>query len=539
MPDNTINWGQGTVNNTNDWGGAKANSANSFGAVYENSPSGDTNIVGGTALSITYSASAYCDGIGDTPQPTVAGNTGAGTFSSTAGLTINSSTGVIDVDASTKGATYVVTYTDTDSDIATANVTLNDLDNASFSYSASSYTQADADPTPTITGLTGGTFSGTSGLVINSTTGEIDLSASTIASHTVTYSTSSSGSSVCPNTSTFSLAVTAAYSPFQMQFDTSGGKTITIPGTVGSSFTVDWGDGNTTTETGGDISHTYDSGIATSIVSIGAQGDTGAFGGLRFNNGGSKTDLLEIQQWGSIDFITLFLGFYGCSNMQITATDSPNLLLSGSGSSTSFQQIFFNCTALTGNSYMNNWDVSNVTNMFYAFANTAFNADISNWDVSNVTSFSRCFQGCSNFNQDISSWDMSSVTDASFMLYYATSFDQPIGSWDLTSATNLYQMLIGASSFNQNIGGWSLRTASTPNMGYLLFGTTSMSNANSTDSVVGWANYVYNNTAPFNVSLTNSNINAKFEGTRSGGANFATAADAKTYLTTTAGWTIN
>lgn len=211
MPDNTINWGQGTVNNTNDWGGAKANSANSFGAVYDDSPSGDTNIVGGTALSITYSASAYCDGIGDTPQPTVAGNTGAGTFSSTAGLTINSTTGVIDVDASTKGATYVVTYTDTDSDIATANVTLNALDNAAFSYSASSYTQADTDPTPTITGLTGGTFSGTTGLVINSTTGEIDLSASTIASHTVTYSTSSSGSSVCPNTSTFSLAVTASF----------------------------------------------------------------------------------------------------------------------------------------------------------------------------------------------------------------------------------------------------------------------------------------------------------------------------------------
>jgi len=96
-----------------------------------------------------------------------------------------------------------------------------------------------------------------------------------------------------------------------MQFDTSGGKTITIPGTVGSSFTVDWGDGNTTTETGGNISHIYASGIATSTVSIGAQGDTGPFGGLRFNNGGSKTDLLEIQQWGSIDFINLFLGFYG------------------------------------------------------------------------------------------------------------------------------------------------------------------------------------------------------------------------------------
>ena len=75
---------------------------------------------------------------------------------------------------------------------------------AAFSYSASSYTQADADPTPTITGTTGGTFSGTSGLVFVSTsTGEIDLSASTIAAHVVTYT-------VGGVSSNFNLSVTAA-----------------------------------------------------------------------------------------------------------------------------------------------------------------------------------------------------------------------------------------------------------------------------------------------------------------------------------------
>ena len=230
MPDNTINWGQGAVENTNDWGKGKTNSSNNWGKVYETSPAGDTNIEGGLALSITYSASAYCDGIGDTPQPTVAGNTGAGTFSSTTGLTINSTTGVIDVDASTKGATYLVTYTDTDSDTATANVTLNALDNAAFAYSASSYEPTDADPTPTITGLTGGTFSSTSGLVFvdsgtntGSSTGQIDLSASTIASYTITYDTTSSGSSVCANTSTqtVEIALAGIANNYSMNFDGS------------------------------------------------------------------------------------------------------------------------------------------------------------------------------------------------------------------------------------------------------------------------------------------------------------------------------
>ena len=237
MPDNTINWGQGAVENTNDFGKGKTNSANNWGKVYETSPAGDTNIEGGLALSITYSASAYCDGIGDTPQPTVAGNTGAGTFSSTSGIIFadsgsntGSSTGVIDVDASTDGATYVITYTDTDSDTATANVTLNALDNAAFAYSASSYEPTDADPTPTITGLTGGTFSSTSGLVFvdsgtntGSSTGEIDLSATTEATYTITYDTTSSGSSVCPNTSTQSVEVAVAgiANNFSMNFDGS------------------------------------------------------------------------------------------------------------------------------------------------------------------------------------------------------------------------------------------------------------------------------------------------------------------------------
>jgi hypothetical protein len=225
MPDNTINWGQGAVNNSNDWGKAKANSSNSFGAIYDASPSGDTNIVGGdiTAVSITYPNSAYCGDASD-PTPTITDNVGAGTFSSTAGLVfVSTTTGEVDLSASTTGATYVITYTDTDSATATFNFTINAYDDASFSYSSSNYMQSFPDPTPTITGVTGGAFSGSAGLVINSTTGEIDLDASTIATHTITYDTASSGSSVCANTSTQTVGITAALAQvnnvYSMNFD--------------------------------------------------------------------------------------------------------------------------------------------------------------------------------------------------------------------------------------------------------------------------------------------------------------------------------
>jgi len=127
-------------------------------------------------------------------------------------IVINNATGEIDLDQTAPG-TYVVTYT-VQGVSSTQEVTVNAVDDATFSYSANSYTPTDADPTPTITGLTGGTFSAGSGLVFvdsgtntGSSTGEIDLSASTATSYTITYNTSSSGSSVCPNTSTQTVEI--------------------------------------------------------------------------------------------------------------------------------------------------------------------------------------------------------------------------------------------------------------------------------------------------------------------------------------------
>jgi hypothetical protein len=183
---------------------------------------------GGTTITVnpqdsaafSYSANTYCAN-GIDPTPTITGTAG-GAFTSTAGLSINASTGEIDLDASTVG-TYSITYTTTGvcPDNQSVNITINAADNAGFSYSASSYEPTDADPTPTITGLTGGTFSGTTGLVINSTTGEIDLSASTVATHTITYDTTSSGSSVCPNTSTqtVEIALSGISNVYSMSFD--------------------------------------------------------------------------------------------------------------------------------------------------------------------------------------------------------------------------------------------------------------------------------------------------------------------------------
>ena len=62
-----------------------------------------------------------------------------------------------------------------------------------FAYDQAAYCDNVANPTPIITGVAGGTFSSTAGLVINATTGEIDLVASTPGNYVVTYSTPGTG----------------------------------------------------------------------------------------------------------------------------------------------------------------------------------------------------------------------------------------------------------------------------------------------------------------------------------------------------------
>jgi gliding motility-associated-like protein len=89
----------------------------------------------------------------------------------------------------------------------TVSVTVLPLDNAGFSYSSSTFCQTATYPTATITGLPGGTFSSTPGLVfINTSTGYINLSSSTVGTYSVTYTTNGA----CPNSSSFPITITTA-----------------------------------------------------------------------------------------------------------------------------------------------------------------------------------------------------------------------------------------------------------------------------------------------------------------------------------------
>ena len=107
---------------------------------------------------------------------------------------------------------------------------------------------------------------------------------------------------------------------------------------------------------------------------------------------------------------------------------------------------------------MPDWDVSDVTNMRYAFrgVRNQFNPDISKWDVSNVVNMSGMFYLAKGFNSDISGWDVSAVTDMSEMFFLAGHFNVDISKWDVSSVTDMDSMFFNTGRFYQDLSKWNV-----------------------------------------------------------------------------------
>src|SRR5207248_398230 len=130
------------------------------------------------------------------------------------GLILDGTTGVISPGTSGAG-TYTVTYTVPSSGgcaavPANTNVTITAVPVATFSYTGTPYCQNAANPSPTFSGGgVAGTFSSTGGLVFVSTsTGQVNLSASTPGTYTVTNTIAASGGCAAV-TATSSITITA------------------------------------------------------------------------------------------------------------------------------------------------------------------------------------------------------------------------------------------------------------------------------------------------------------------------------------------
>jgi Ig-like domain CHU_C associated/Right handed beta helix region len=180
-----------------------------------------TTIITITALpaaTISYAGSPYCSNAG-TATVTRTGTAGGTYTAAPAGLSINATTGEVNLGTSTVG-TYTVTYTiaaggGCPAVTATTSIIITALPAATISYTGSPYCNT-GTASVTRTGTAGGTYSSTAGLSINSTTGEVNLGASTAGTYTVTYTLAAAGG--CPvvtattsiTINTISVSATAA-----------------------------------------------------------------------------------------------------------------------------------------------------------------------------------------------------------------------------------------------------------------------------------------------------------------------------------------
>lgn len=234
----------------------------------------------------------------------------------------------------------------------------------------------------------------------------------------------------------------------------SGSDEIQLPliSTGEYDFTIDWGDGNfdeITTWNQAETLHTYtSSGNYTIRIA-------GVIRGWAFANSGDRLKITDVSKWGSfqpkaqINQPSQSSAFWGSSNLDITATDTLDL-----SQTASLRAFFLDCTSLTFNTSINNWDVSGISDFAFAFSGLSFNRDLDNWAVNG--SCPSMFQGASSFDGDLGgSWI---ITNLDQMFFGASAFTGTgLENWDTSQATgNFNDCFENCTVFNGDISGWDV-----------------------------------------------------------------------------------
>ena len=358
---------------------------------------------------------------------------------------------------------------------------------ATFAFASASITRNFGDAAFTII-PTGGSGTGgvtylstdTSVATIDANSGEVAL----VGGGTTTITATKAGDvDYNPATASYTLTIIDYANAFVTTWEVAAGSLgITIPTHPGNvfaySYTVDWGDSSADTRVyTGNAGHTYTT-AGTYTVRI-----AGTFPSIYFNTDSSSftnsRKIKTIKQWGSNPWESMNSAFEGCRNLTIEATaGNPDLSnvtdMSFMFAATAFNQdirgwdvsnvtnmrgMFWNAGAF--NQHLNDWDVSNVTDMSHMFQQaTAFDSLISRWDVSNVGTMQNMFGGATAFDRVIDYWDVSNVTNMRGMFWEAHAFNRDIGrdigGWDVSNVTDMSLMFLGAHAFNRDIGGWDV-----------------------------------------------------------------------------------
>ena len=296
----------------------------------------------------------------------------------------------------------------------------------------------------------------------------------------------------------------AQNSPFITRWDLSktGGASTTLTFSVATAGTVSY----TWQQVGGAASGSGTfSGSTLTITNLPANAtidlsiDPVNFQRIIINNRTDCQRLMEIKQWGTVAWASMQNAFYGCSNMTLTATDTPNF-----AAVTTMSYMFFDCTVF--NQSVSNFNTEKVTDMSWMFSGcSAFNQSVSNFNTEKVTDMRGMFDGCRVFNQSVSNFNTAAVTNMSSMFWLCFTFNQSVGSFNTEKVTDMSGMFAYCSAFNQSVSNFN--TENVTNMWGMFIGCSSFNQSvsNFNTEKVTDMRFMFNYCFGFNQSVSNFN----------------------------------
>ena len=254
---------------------------------------------------------------------------------------------------------------------------------------------------------------------------------------------------------------------FQISINTenagSATNTFVLPAVGGPFDVTDWGDGQSDLAVSGTQTHDYGVGNAgTYTVTINKI--VNAFQPCRFAAGGDKLKILDIVQWGNIEWDSMYRSFFQCSNMDITATDVPII----TAAATNWEYAFSNCSSVTSiplfdTSACTNFrstfatmtsltafpriDVSSATSLISTFSNLYYVNEFSTIDTSTITNFSSTWYalGTSSSMTEPPLFDTSAAVTFASVFSHCSTFTS-IPAFDLSNATNTNRAFTNCTS---------------------------------------------------------------------------------------------
>ena len=118
--------------------------------------------------------------------------------------------------------------------------------------------------------------------------------------------------------------------------------------------------------------------------------------------------------------------------------------------------MFAYCKNFNGD--LSTWVLPKITRLYLTFyrCSNFIGTGLENWDVSNINDISYAFSGCKSLNCDLSHWDVSNVSQMQYAFNGCELLDCDLGSWDVSNVSNMSYTFYKCKKIHCDLSSWKL-----------------------------------------------------------------------------------